>query len=65
MVQQSAALYVQGKYDEAIKACDKAIEINPQYANAWYGKGSVLRQLGRTTEANGAFAKAEELGYKG
>jgi tetratricopeptide (TPR) repeat protein len=25
-----------GKSDEAIKAFDKAIEINPQYADAWY-----------------------------
>jgi tetratricopeptide (TPR) repeat protein len=28
------ALSNRGKYDEAIKAYDKAIEINPQYASA-------------------------------
>jgi len=30
------------KYNRAIKACDKAIEINPQHSNAWDNKGSTL-----------------------
>ncbi len=50
-----------GKYDEAIKAYDQAISINPQYANAWNNKGVALQALGRTSEADAAFAKAEEL----
>jgi hypothetical protein len=40
---------------------DKAIEINPQDANAWYNKGITLKTLGRTTEADAAFAKAKDL----
>ena len=32
----------QGKYDEAIKSLDKAIEINPRYAYAWYNRGLAL-----------------------
>ena len=53
------ALYGQGQYEEALQAFDKAIEINPQYGEAWYYKGIILRELGRTTEAEAAFAKAE------
>lgn len=63
MVQQSAALYVQGKYDEAIKAYDEAIRLDPNDADAWNNKGLVLEYFGRTAEANTAFAKAKELGY--
>jgi tetratricopeptide (TPR) repeat protein len=59
--------------DEAIKAFDMAIEIdqqlaeafNSQYAKAWNYKGVALQQLGRTADADAAFARAEELGYPG
>jgi Flp pilus assembly protein TadD len=53
----------EGKYNDTIKAFDKAIEIEPQYALAWYNKGVALKLLDRTTEADAAFAKAKELGY--
>jgi Flp pilus assembly protein TadD len=36
-------LIYQGKYDEALKAFDKAIKINPQDAGAWNNQGLVLR----------------------
>ncbi len=49
------ALKAQGKYDEAIKAYDKAIEINPQLALAWSGKGFVLGQQGKYDKAIEAF----------
>jgi tetratricopeptide (TPR) repeat protein len=62
---KGVALGLQGKYDEAIMAFDKAIEINPQYVAAWAGKSIVLKALGRTTEANAAFARTKELGYTG
>ncbi len=50
---------------EAIKAFDRAIEINPQYAVACYNRGMALQKLGRIAESNAALAKAEELGYTG
>jgi len=52
-----------GKYDEAIKAYDEAIRTDPNDAVAWNNKGAVLEAVGRTTEADAAFAKAKELGY--
>jgi len=55
-------LYGQSKYDEAIKAFDEAIRLDPKYAEAWNNKGGALEALGRTTEAEAAFAKA---GYSG
>ena len=50
-----------GKYDEAIKAYDKAIEINPQDSKAWYGKGAVLGLSSKYNEAIKAFDKAIEI----
>ena len=47
---------------EAIKAFDEAIRLNPNYADVWYNKGIALEGLGRTTEAEAAFARARELG---
>jgi tetratricopeptide (TPR) repeat protein len=50
------------KYDEAIKACEKAIESDQNFTLAWYNQGVALKSLGRTTEAEAAFAKAKALG---
>jgi Flp pilus assembly protein TadD len=44
---------------------NKSIELDPRLADAWNGKGNVLRANGCTTEADAAFTKAKELGYKG
>jgi Flp pilus assembly protein TadD len=57
------ALGKQVKHDEAIKAYDEAIRLNPKLAAAWNGKGCALRSLGRFADADAAFAKAKELGY--
>jgi tetratricopeptide (TPR) repeat protein len=54
-----------GHYNKALMNFTNAIEINLQYADAWYNKGLALKSLGRTTEADDAFAKAKELGYTG
>jgi Tetratricopeptide repeat. len=58
---KGGALNGQGKYDEAIKACDEAIRLDPNISEAWYNKGIALKALGRTAEADAAFAKAKEL----
>ncbi len=59
---KGGALNSQGKYDEAIKAYDKAIEIDPQYADAWIGKGTTLYAQGRVNESESsqAYFKAAE-----
>lgn len=50
--------YYKGKYNEALKAYDKAIELKPDYVEAWYNKGVVLDNLGRHDEALKAYDKA-------
>lgn len=40
-VKQSGDLYKTGNYTEALMAVDKAIEIDPQDATAWYDEGQI------------------------
>jgi len=49
------------KYEEALKAYEKAIEFNAEYADAWVGKGTVLFRLERYEEALKAYEKAIEF----
>ncbi len=49
------------EHDEAIKAYDKAIEINPQDSDAWYNKGVALDKLDKSDEAIKAYDKAIEI----
>lgn len=55
---RGAFLSDQGKYDEALLAFDEAIRIDPEYADAWNGKGRVLNILGRLDEARDANQQA-------
>ncbi|MCX9011336.1 MAG: tetratricopeptide repeat protein [Candidatus Methanoperedens sp.] len=50
-----------GRYQEALNAFDKAIEIDPDNSNAWENKGIALNNLGRNQEAFEALVKALEL----
>jgi Flp pilus assembly protein TadD len=60
-VNKGEELAADAKYDEALQAFNKAIEINPQEKIAWAEKGDTLKAIGRTKEANEAYAKANEL----
>jgi Flp pilus assembly protein TadD len=56
-------LIILERYEEAIEALDKALELDPQFAYAWYNKGVVLEKLGKSDEAQVCYDKAKELGY--
>ena len=32
-----------GRYEEALKALEKSIELDPKFAYPWHGKGNVFR----------------------
>lgn len=55
------ALYAQGKYEEAIEAFNKAIELKPLYETAWAGKGMTLGSQGKYDEAIVDLNKAIEI----
>ena len=50
-----------GKYEEAIKCFDKAIEIDPKYVGAWYNKGFFLTRMEKIEEAIKCYDKAIEI----
>jgi len=47
----------------AMKCYDRAIEIDPNYADVWLGKGILYHNQGDTENAMKCFDKAKELGY--
>lgn len=67
-------LYCKSRYNEALDAYDKAMEIQPDYRNmlkypyAWalFGKGEELSKAGRYNEALNAFNNAIKIipGFK-
>ena len=62
---RAGLLASQGKSDEALDALNRAIELNPEHADAWHDKGMILEVLlGRQAEAEEAYAEARELGYE-
>src|SRR5262249_24526806 len=51
----------QGKLDEAVRSLQKALEINPSYAEAYRNLGAVFRQQARFDEAIRSLQKALEI----
>ena len=49
------------KYEKAIECYDRALEINQNYAEAWYSKGYALYRLGRYKEAIGCYDRALKI----
>ena len=48
-------------YSEAIADLDKAIELDPKLAGAYYNRGFTYRELGEEEEAKKDFKKAQEI----
>jgi len=53
-----------GYLEDAIKAYEEAIKINPQYLTAWKNKGNVLYALGEYNESVQAYEQAIEIDQK-
>ena len=59
--EQGRLLYAAEEYEASLKIFDKAIEIKPDYHQAWYNRGIALRQLGRLEQAIASYDKAIEI----
>ncbi|MFL5656865.1 MAG: tetratricopeptide repeat protein [Ktedonobacteraceae bacterium] len=56
-------LFILKRYEEALSAFQQAIDLDPNYADAYNGLGNTLMDLQQYMEAVKAFQKAKELGY--
>jgi tetratricopeptide (TPR) repeat protein len=50
-----------GRYDDAVTAYNKAIQIYPDFAIAWYNRGNALKQLGRWDDALASYDRANKI----
>jgi len=60
-VVKGTIFYQLNRHEEALEAYEKAIELKPDYAEAWTTKGTIFHQLNRHEEALEAYEKAIEL----
>ncbi len=60
-INRGSSLANLGRYDEAIKCYDKALEINPQHVMAWLRKGVAADSLGLERNAAAAYRKFIEI----
>ncbi len=49
------------RYEEALQWIDRSLSIDDSIAELWWEKATVLRELGRTREAEAAERRAKEL----
>jgi len=49
------------RYEEALEAFNRSIEIDPDNADIWLSKGNALDKLGRHEEASEAFARSGNM----
>ena len=55
---KGAALTILGQYEEALRAIDRALDINPMNEVAWVNKGNALTRMGRLVDALRSFNAA-------
>ncbi len=59
--EKGVKFYGPGNFKEALNAYNKAIQLNPQYAEAYIGRGAAYADLGNNQQAINDFSKAIEL----
>lgn len=57
-VKQGNAFFFEGRYDEAILSYEKALQLNPDFYEAWFGEASVLLISQQYEEAVEAYNEA-------
>jgi tetratricopeptide (TPR) repeat protein len=58
------ALWEFGESEEALEHAERAVEIDPRFAQAWYNRGFFLIERGLAEEAVNAFDNAIRLGFR-
>ncbi len=58
---KGASLILLGRYDEALRAIDKALDLNPRNEVAWLNKGNALTKMGRLLDALRCFNAAIQV----
>src|SRR5437763_6907845 len=57
-VEEGISYYKAHRYQEALIACEYAIQLNPTYARAHHGKGLILSKMKEYKEAREAYKQA-------
>ena len=58
------ALWEFGRTEEALEHAERAVEIDPRFAEGWYNRGFFLNERGLAEDALAAFDNAIRLGYR-
>jgi tetratricopeptide (TPR) repeat protein len=58
------ALWNAGETESALRHAERAVEIDPRFAQAWYNRGFFLRERGLNEDAVNAFDNAIRLGMQ-
>ncbi|SMO37126.1 tetratricopeptide repeat protein [Halorubrum cibi] len=58
------ALWESGRSEQALEHAERAVEIDPRFAQAWYNRGFLLVERGLAEDAVNCFDNAIRLGYR-
>ena len=58
------ALWESGRSEQALEHAERAVEIDPRFAQAWYNRGFLLVERGLAEDAVSCFDNAIRLGYR-
>ena len=58
---KGASLILLGRYDEALRAIDQSLDLNPRNEVAWLNKGNALTKMGRLLDALRCFNAAIQV----
>jgi tetratricopeptide (TPR) repeat protein len=58
------ALWESGRSEQALEHAERAVEIDPRFAQAWYNRGFFLSERGLLEEAVDCFDNAIRLGFR-
>ena len=62
-IARGGCYYRMGRKDLALESCDKALAIDPNFAEAWFNKGVILYEQQGAQAASPLFKKAASLGH--